>query len=167
MKLNGPGVHTLLIAGLATVQSVFFKHGMIAGTTPDFALILLVFTANQHGSFRAETAGFASGLIQDFLSITPLGFHACTRTIIGFLYGVFKGKLFIDPILMPVILAAIATFLKALMGYLLLAIFSPEHAAAVFTVRLGIEIGLNAAIAPFLFGLLKLLGIIRMTREEL
>jgi len=167
LKLSGALPHTLLIAALATVQSVLFRHGLIGGVTPDFALIVLIFTASQHGSFRAETAGFISGLIQDFLSLTPLGFHAFTRTLIGYLTGLFKGKLFIDPLLMPVLLAAIVTLLKAVFGYILLAVFSPIQAAAVFTSRLAIEIGLNALVSPFLYGLLKLVGIIKMTREEL
>ncbi len=167
MKLSGPVIHTVLIASLATVQSVLFRHGLLGGVTPDFALIVLIFTANQHGSLRSQTAGFVSGLIQDFLSITPLGFHAFTRTLLGFLFGVFKGKLFIDPILMPVLLAATGTFLKALFGYFLLVLFAPAHAAVVFSVQLGIEIGLNALVAPFLFGFLKLAGIVKTTREEL
>lgn len=167
MKLSSGFVHTLLIAALAAMQGVFFKHGLVAGVTPDFALIVLIFSANQQGSFRAQTSGFIAGLIQDFLSVTPLGFHACTRTLLGYLNGLFKGTLFIDPILVPMLLAAVGTLLKAVFGYLLLSLFSPEHGAMVFTGSLGIEIGLNALIAPFLFALLKFAGILRLTREEM
>jgi|APSaa5957512622_1039677.scaffolds.fasta_scaffold65189_2 rod shape-determining protein MreD len=167
MKLTGPAVHTILIAAFAGLQSVFFKNGLIAGVTPDIALIILIFSANQQGSYRSQTSGFIAGLIQDFLSITPLGFHAFTRTLLAYLNGLFKGKLFLDPILMPVLLTAIGTLLKAVFGYLLLVFFSPEHAEMIFTARLGIEIGLNSLIAPFLFGLLKLAGIIKTTREAL
>ena len=159
--------HTLIIASFAAVQSVFFKNGLIAGVTPDIALLILILSANQQGSLRSQTSGFISGLIQDFLSITPLGFHAFTRTVIAYLNGLFKGKLFLDPILMPVLLAAIGTFLKALLGYLLLVFFAPEHADMVFTARLGIEIGINSILAPFLYALLKLTGVIKATREAL
>lgn len=167
MRFSGAVAHTILIAAFATTQSVFFRHGLIAGVTPDIALLILIFSANQHGSFKTQSAGFISGLIHDFLSITPLGFHAFTRTLLAYLYGLFKGKFFIDPFLMPVLLAALGTFLKAAFGYFILAVFSPAHAAVVFNARLGIEIGLNALTAPFLYGLLKLFGVIRMAREEL
>lgn len=167
MKLSGALFHTILIALFAATQSTIFRHGLVAGVTPDVALLILIFSANQQGSFKAQTAGFVSGLIQDFLSITPLGFHAFTRTLLGYLYGVFKGKLFIDPILMPMLLAALGTFFKAVFGFFILAVFSPDYAAVIFSTRLGIEIGLNALTAPFLYGLLKLLGIIKLSREEL
>ena len=167
MKLSGPVVHTILIAACAALQSVFFKNGLVAGVTPDIALIILIFSANQQGSFRAQTSGFIAGIIQDFLSLTPLGFHAFTRTLIAYLNGLFKGKLFLDPILMPVLLAAIGTLLKGVFGYIILLFFSPEHAEIVFTLRLGVEIGLNSLIAPFLFGFLKIIGIVRTAREAL
>jgi rod shape-determining protein MreD len=167
MKISGVMIHTILIGSLAALQSVVFRHGIVAGVTPDFALIVLIFTANQFGSLKSQTAGFASGLIQDFLSITPLGFHAFSRALLGYLYGLFRGKLFIDPILVPVLLAAFGTLLKAVFGYVLLAAFSPAHASVVFSMQLAIEIGLNALVAPFLYGLLKVVGIVKMSREEL
>jgi len=166
MKLSSPLFSTILVTVFAVLQSVFFRHGLVAGVTPDFALIFLIFSANQHGSLKAQSTGFISGIIQDLLSITPLGFHAFTRTVIGSLYGIFKGKLFIDPILVPMLLAAVGTLLKAIFGFLLLSIFDQEHASMVFTVGLGVEIGLNTLAAPFLFGLLKLIGAFKAARDE-
>ena len=166
MKLSSSLSSTIIVTAFAVMQSVFFRHGLVAGVTPDFALIILIFSANQHGSFKAQSTGFISGIIQDLLSVTPLGFHAFTRTLIGSLYGVFKGKLFIDPILVPMILAAVGTLIKAVFGFFLLSLFSQEYASVVFTTGLGVEIGLNTLAAPFLFGLLKLIGVFRADRDE-
>ena len=166
MKLSSALFSTILISAFAVLQSVFFRHGLIAGVTPDFALIILIFSANQHGSLKAQSTGFISGIIQDLLSVTPLGFHAFTRTVIGSLYGIFKGKLFIDPILVPMILAAVGTLLKAIFGFLLLSIFDQEYTSVVFTAGLGVEIGLNTLAAPFLFALLKLIGVFKAARDE-
>lgn len=166
MNLSGLVAHTILITGLVVLQTTIFKHGLIAGVTPDVAFVFLLLSSHHHGSFRGEIEGFISGLVQDFLSLTPMGFHAFIRTIISFLYGLFRGKLFIDPILMPMLLAAIGTFAKAIFSFIILSIFSPEHAGTVFSKTLGITIGLNTLISPFLYGLLRLTGILKPSREE-
>lgn len=165
MKISGALFHTILITALAVLQSVVFRHGLVAGVTPDFALIVLIFSANQHGSYKAESGGFVAGITQDVLSVTPLGLHAFTRTLIGFLYGITKGKIFVDPVLVPMLLAAFGTFLKAVLSFLILSVFAGEYASVVFTRELGIETGLNALAAPFLYALLRVAGIIKQTRE--
>ena len=167
MNFSGIIFHTVIIVALTVIQSVVFAHGIIAGVTPDVALLVFVFSANQHGSQKAQTAGFITGIVQDVLSITPLGFHAFSRTLIGYIFGAFKGKIFVDPLLIPILIAVVATAIKAVLGYVILAIFSPAQAAAVFSVDIAIELGLNAIVAPFLYGLLKMMKFIRYSREEL
>ncbi len=159
-------LHTALMCGLVVLQTVAFPSGLVRGATPDLALILLCFSANHHGSYRGELSGFATGVVLDALSLAPLGFHAFIRTVIGYVSGVFRGKIFIDPILVPVLIIAAATLLKAVMGYGLASVFAPDVAPTVFSGRFGIEIGLNALVAPFFFALLKSLHLIRTGRER-
>ena len=159
-------VHIAIMAGLIVLQTVVFPNGLIGGAMPDLALIVLCFSSNHHGSFKGQLSGFVSGLVLDFLSLAPLGFHAFIRTVIGMLYGLFRGKVFIDPILVPVVLVILATFLKALIAFLISSVFAPELAAAVFSRQLGIEIGLNALVSPFLFALLKGIGMVRTGRSS-
>ena len=166
MDPSGIVPHTIIMGGLVLLQTTLFKHGILAGVTPDFSLLVLLFSANQHGRLKGETSGFISGLVQDFLSVAPMGLHALTRTVIGYLYGVFRGKLFVDPFLMPLLMAAIGTLLKALLQFPLLALFSPEHAPMVFTSRLAIELGMNTLISPLLYALLKGIRVIRVTRQQ-
>lgn len=167
MNLAGVFSHSVIMSGLVILQSTLFKHGLVFGTTPDFALIVLVFSANHLGSYKGQIGGFVSGIVQDILSLAPLGLNAFVRTVMGFVSGLFKGKLFVDPVLMPLIMIVIATVLKAVLAYILLIIFMPSQAYTIFTGKLAVELGLNALLAPFFFGLLKLAKIIKPAREDL
>lgn len=166
MNFSGFFFHTAVIGTMAVIQSVFLANGIVGGVTPDFALLVLTFSANQQGSLKGQTAGFVTGFVQDVLSITPLGFHAFSRTVIGYLFGAFKGKIFIDPLLIPILLAIVATVIKAVLGFGLLAIFSPGQADVVFSVKLAIELGLNSVAAPFLYGFLRMIKFVKYSRKE-
>lgn len=153
----------VLIITAIMLQSTLLQRFSIAGVVPDVSLILLIFFANRQGSMQGQISGFASGLIQDFLSTAPLGFYAFIRTIIGFLYGLSKGKFFVDPILLPIILVVVGTLFKAVFtGVLGLFFIPPESMEPVFGQKLWIELGFNALVSPFLFGLLKLFKIFKV-----
>ena len=158
---------TGLIALAVVVQSTLLHWVAIHGVIPDLGLIILVFVAIRRGSMTAQLSGFATGLIEDVLSLSPLGFHALIRTVVGFLYGLTVGSIFVDPILMPVLLTIIATLFKALISSLLVSFLSiPAEGFSVFTGPLWIEMGYNAVLAPFLFALLSLLKVLKPQNKE-
>lgn len=158
---------TVLIIAAVILQSTLLSRVSVWGVTPDIALILIVFFSNRFGSMRGEISGFASGLVEDFISLSPLGFHTFIKTISGFLFGLTKGNIFLDPVFMPVLLTAAATLLKHLLAALLGALFVvPDLLEPVFTAKFGIEIGLNALISPFLFGILKLFKIFKRVKKD-
>jgi rod shape-determining protein MreD len=158
---------TGLIALAVVLQSTLLHWVAIRGVIPDLGLIILVFAAIRRGSMTAQLSGFATGVIEDFLSLSPLGFHAFIRTVIGFLYGLTVGSIFVDPILMPVILTIVATLFKALISSLLVGLLAiPAAGFSVFTGPLWIEIGYNAVLAPFLFALLNLVKIFKPQNKE-
>ena len=167
MSLAGVISHSAIMSGLVILQSTIFKHGLILGATPDFALITLIFSANHLGGYKGQIGGFVSGIVQDILSLAPLGLNAFVRTVMGFVSGIFKGKLFVDPVLMPLLMMVIATVLKAVLTYFLLLIFMPSQAYTIFTGKLAVELGMNAFLAPFFFGLLKLVKIVKPAREDM
>lgn len=157
-------ISTLIMAGCIVVQSTLLDWISIRGVIPDLALIVLVFVAIRRGSLTAQLGGFVSGLVEDVLSLSPVGFHALFRTIVGFLCGLSAGNIFVDPILMPVILAVIGTILKGFLSSLLISVFSiPGVGFRIFSGSLWIELGYNAFLAPFLFALL---GVIRPLRPR-
>jgi rod shape-determining protein MreD len=150
-------ISSLLIAAGIVLQSTVLHWVAIKGVIPDLGLIVIVFVAIRRGSMTAQLSGFVCGLVEDSLSLSPLGFHAFLRTVIGFLYGLTAGNIFVDPILMPVLLITIATVMKGFVSSLLVVFFSvPGAGFSVFTGALWIELGYNAVLAPFLFAALGL-----------
>ncbi len=167
-KATKPVIVSTLLLGLAVIiQSTLLKWAAFRGVKPDIALIILIFISIRKGSMTGQTSGFISGLIQDILSLSPLGFHAFYRTVLGFLYGLTVGSIFVDPVLMPVILVVVGTLIKGIISSLLVTIFAiPAAGFIVFGGRLWIEIGYNAVLAPFLFAILNLFKSLKPRERE-
>lgn len=147
---------TLLLGLAAILQSTVLRWVALKGVKPDLALIVLVFVAVRRGSMAAQVSGFLAGLLEDVLSLAPLGFNALLRTVLGFFYGLTAGSIFVDPVLMPVLLILVATILKGLASCLLVVIFRiPAPGFQIFAGPLWIEVGYNALLAPFLFAPLR------------
>lgn len=153
---------------LVAAQTNLLGFVSIAGALPDVALILLVYYAHHNGSFPGEIVGFLAGMAFDALSAAPLGFHAVIYTAIGYLVGISRQRVVMDPIFVPVLFVAVATLFKAFMGFLLLAIFPVEAGfAGVISPRIAIEIGYSAILTPLLFALLGLIKPLRGSRRSL
>jgi len=139
----------------AVLQSTLIAKIAFLNVIPDLALCVLVFSAYVNGTMTGQVSGFLSGLFIDFLSAAPLGLNSLIRTLIGALAGLFKDSLFLGYVIMPVILCAIATVLKALMIFVLHLIISSIPAYSFTNSLFWIELGLNALCAPLLFLLLR------------
>ncbi|OHD73987.1 MAG: rod shape-determining protein MreD [Spirochaetes bacterium RBG_13_68_11] len=156
-----------ILAVCVVLQSTILGRIAILGVRPDLALIVLVFVALRRGSMTAQVAGFASGIVEDLVSASPVGFHMLLRTLIGFLYGLFSGNVFVDPLLMPIVLTIVATILKGLISGIVSLVFGLKASGFLyFTGRLWIEAGYNALTAPFLFALLNLLKVFKQSEKE-
>jgi rod shape-determining protein MreD len=167
MTVSGFWPVTILVGVFVILQSTILKNVRIFDVKPDIAFIIFMFTSTRQGSFRSELTGFSTGLIQDFLSLAPLGFNALIRTIIGFVYGLLRGRFFLDPIFFPILVAVIGTVMKYFLSYLLMVIFvSTAAAATVFSSRMWIEVGINSFFAPFIFALLKLFKFVQMRERD-
>ena len=152
----------------ALLQSVLLYRLTIYGAVPDISLGILVFSAYVNGTMSGQVTGFFSGLFYDFLSISPLGLYTFVRTIIGALAGLLRGMFFLDKVVLPMLLCASATVLKAVLIFGLHFFFSgtvpayPPLTTPVFWV----ELLLNTLLAPFLFGFLKLFKPLLMAGEK-
>jgi rod shape-determining protein MreD len=147
-----------VIFGLAAaiLQSTLLSRLALYRAVPDLALGIVVYSAYINGVMAGQLSGFCYGLFLDFLSAAPLGLNACIRTLTGALAGLLKGAFFLDVFFLPMALCAAATLLKALslfILHLLLAGAVPTYSLSGPT--LWVELALNTASAPFLFGLLK------------
>ncbi len=149
------------------LQSTILGKIAIRGVRPDLALIVLIFVSIRRGSMVGQVAGFATGFLEDLMNVSPLGFHSLLRTVIGFLYGLLSGNMFIDPILLPIILTVIGTIMKGIVAGIVSAIFGIASSGFItFTGRLWIEVGYNGVVAPFLFALLGLFKVFKQADKE-
>ena len=157
----------LLLGASVLVQTTLLGGIAIGGVRPDLTFVLLMFVALRRGPMVGQLSGFAVGIVEDLVSLSPLGFHALLRATSGFLYGLFLGNVYVDPLLIPVVFAAAGTLLKALFTLLLEGIFSVSAGGfAPFTGPLWIELALNAALAPILFALLGLVRLLRPMEKK-
>ena len=148
----------IILAAALLLQATLLERVAIKGVKPDIVLIILVFVSLRKGPMAGQLSGFISGIIEDLLSLAPLGFHAFSRTLIGFLYGLFEGNIYLDPVFMPLIVVAMATIIKAILSSLVVLVFSISTIGyGSWGVRLFIEVGYNALLSPFLFALLGLI----------
>ena len=146
---------TVMVA-CVLLQSTVLRFVAIRGVIPDLMIVFLAALALNGGSRIGQTAGFFGGLAMDAMSLAPFGFHAFTGSLIGFLGGLFKGNLAPDPVLFPLVSVALATILKRLVGAVLVAIFSLNPSLSVImSTQTLVEIGYNAALAPFVFLLVR------------
>jgi len=159
---------TLLALGICIMlQSTLLEKIAIRGVHPDLALIVLVFASLRKGSMVGQWSGFASGFLEDLMNVSPLGFHSLLKTVVGYLYGVFSGNVFVDPFLMPMVLMVVATLLKGVLAGIVSAIFGISASGFItFTGRIWIEVAYNGVLAPFLFALLNLFKIFKQADKE-
>lgn len=145
---------------LVLLQSTVMHVAAIEGVIPDLSLIAIVYLANKNGRILGETTGFAAGIVEDFLSVAPLGFHALLKTIVGFLFGYTQGVVFLGAILIPVLMTAVATVIKLFLVSVLNVFFQfPSLGHAFFSMQSLIEIGYNVFLSPFIFAFLGLFKI--------
>ena len=152
----------------ALLQSVLLFRLTIYGAVPDISLCILVFSAYVNGTMSGQFTGFFSGLFYDFLSISPMGLHTFIRTVIGALGGLLRGMFFLDKVILPMLLCASATILKALLLFGLHLLFTGIVPAylPLTTPVFWVELLLNTLIAPFIFGFLKLFKPLLMAGEK-
>lgn len=150
---------TITIFLFSILQSTLLQHIAILNVTPDIALLVLLLVSLKNGSMVGQFSGFFAGIVQDFISSAPLGFHSLVNVVIGFVYGLFKGNFFVDKILVPVVIAVTGTLMKALFSNIIGYLFPTTIPFYDFlSVRLWIEVGYNAVLAPLVF---LLIGLIR------
>ena len=157
---------TAIAALAALLQSTLLSRLAILHTVPDLALGVLVYTAYVNGTMTGQVTGFTSGVALDFLSAAPLGFNALVRTVIGALTGLLKGTFFLDVLILPMILCAVATLVKALMIATTGFLFAGAIPVYDFTKpTLWIELAYNAVTAPILFAFLNLFKAVLKPRQ--
>ena len=146
---------TILLIGCALAQSTWFGAIAVFGVTPDLGLVVLIWLSYRNGLIAGPASGFLSGLAEDFLSASPLGFHAFIKTAVASAAGLLHGTFFIDKLLLPIALGFAGTIAKAMAAGAAFLLFGAKvHAYSFLTGGLWVEAAYNGLIAPLTFLLL-------------
>jgi rod shape-determining protein MreD len=117
----------LMIAGaLVLLQSTVLHYAAVYSVIPDMVVIFLLFLSLKEGSRKGELIGFSSGILIDFLSLSPLGFHALIYTLIGFLSGLPNRNVSTDSLLTQILFVTLSMVIKYILSALLIVVFSIE-----------------------------------------
>jgi len=142
----------LVTSLLVYIQTTFLNQLAFNSVKPDIALIALVFIGVRYGSTQGAIVGFMTGLMEDFISLSPLGFHSFILTLIGFVAGLGGSWVSTESKLFQFVSLISATFVKYLVAAILISIYSITQSAnpLVNSVFL-IELIYNALLAPIIF----------------
>lgn len=80
-------VYFALIFVISLLLQSYLDLLSIAGIKPDLLFLFTIYFSFKEGDFRGAWIGFIVGLVQDAISLTPLGWQALPKGIIGFLVG--------------------------------------------------------------------------------
>ena len=150
-------LYSLLLIFAALLQATLFTYLSILDTKPDLVLILLVFISLYQGCNVSQISGFISGLVEDCISLAPLGFHAFVRALMGFLVGLFKDKISVNTVVFPLVIIPVVTLCKYCVSFLLSFIFTTgADLRSFFSIKLPVEIGYNVAIGLVVYLILRL-----------
>jgi len=156
------GLIIIVILQTTVLQYIAFK-----GVVPDIVLILLVFLSIYRGRMTGQVTGFSIGLIKDIIGLSPLGFNSLILTIIGHVGGIFHKKVFLDPVVLPLVMVGISTIVKYILSIFCISIFSlpgPEH--YFLNSSFWIELVYNVVLAPFMFLLFRMTSFFSNQRSD-
>lgn len=146
---------TLLLVACSFAQSTWFGSIAIFGVVPDIGLVALIWISYKNGLVEGPVVGFLSGFAEDFLSASPLGFHAFIKTAVAASASLLYGSFYIDKLLLPLALGFAGTLAKAVAAGLLFLLFGAKiHVYSLLDSKLWIEAAYNGLLAPAVFLLL-------------
>lgn len=140
------------------VESVIFPLFFTNSYMPDLSLIAITYFSINFGKNIGQVLGFSSGLVLDSLSGVPFGLNSLVRLIMGFFLGFFKGKIFLDKVILPCLMITICTVSKFVLFYLVSLIFPINLEINILSLRYLVELGMNIILTPVIFILFNMLA---------
>jgi len=112
-----------VIFALIGFQMKLLPHFALGGIRPDLFLFTVCYLSLRGGGERGSLIGFFLGLVEDSLSLSPLGMRALSFSLIGYLLELAGRDLFLNKILVQGILLFLAGILSGLVTLLSLNFF--------------------------------------------
>ena len=116
-------LYVLAVSGGALVQFTVVPVVGVGGIVPDVPVVLTVLLALRYGAEAGCLTGFALGLAQDAVAGGPLGLHALSKALIGFVSGELPRWILVARPIVPIGLAVVATVVDGLARFALLQLF--------------------------------------------
>ncbi len=143
-------LYVLTIGGGTLVQCTVVPAFGVGGVVPDVLVILVVLLALRRGPEAGCLTGFTLGLMQDAVTGGPLGLHASSKALIGFLAGDLPRWFLVSRPVVPVVVAVLATVLDGVVRFGLLQLFHyPAPFGELFARVILPQAGYNGILAGF------------------
>lgn len=111
------------ILALVVIQMKVLPSLSIGGIKPDFFLLFVCLLSLWGGETKGAIVGFCLGLLEDSLSLSPLGMRAFSFALVGFLLGFARRGLLLDSLLVQGVLLLSAGVLSGFVTLLALNFF--------------------------------------------
>lgn len=147
----------LVLLFFVIFETAILSNMLFLPAVPDFLLLATLYVSVHNGRLFGVSTGFLSGLMLDFLSVSPFGLHCLLRTIIGYLSGIFNKTLNMNGIILPVLIGFSASILKMiLIG--MISVFFPDSVIpySIFSKAFLFELAANSILTPLVFKFLDL-----------
>lgn len=120
---------------------------------PDLMLITIICMSFLNGSEDGIIMGFTGGLLKDIFSVNLLGTNALVKTVIGYVSGIIREKIFQQHLIWIVTIATfVLTILNNIFIYYLLGAFHANYDfTEIFRKYLLTQSIINSILAPFVF----------------
>lgn len=102
-------LYVLAVGGGTLVQSTLAPIFGVGGVVPDLPILLVVLLALRRGPEVGCLIGFALGLAQDVVAGGPLGLHALTKALVGFVAGGLPRWCVVTNPVVPIAMVVLAT----------------------------------------------------------
>ena len=101
----------IVVTGLLLQSTLFAPPNgfTLAGARPELMYLVTIVLAMLEGPASGATAGFVSGMTEDFLLNQPKGITALTLTLLGYVVGQLRQYIVTPSPLLPVVLVAAGT----------------------------------------------------------
>ncbi len=120
---------------------------------PDIILIVIICISFISGAENGIIAGFTGGLLKDIFSVHFLGINALVKTLIGYIAGVLRDKIFSQHIMWIVIISTfIFTIVNDLIVYFLLNALYSDYSFIVTLKKFILnQAVINSLLSPLIF----------------
>jgi rod shape-determining protein MreD len=107
-------IFALCLFGAALVQATLLPSLNVIEVLPDLTLVLLLVWSALRGTPEGLIWAFGLGLFLDMLALDPLGVNGLALLGVALLGGISRGRFFHSKLVLPLVLAVVATVTHAL-----------------------------------------------------